>query len=217
MAFFFSAEFAPFTIALIVMLAIGALELAALLAGLSASSAIDSLLPDLDANAPEASGAEIGPLSSVLSWLSFGRVPSLVALVLGLCGFAVGGIATQFAAQGIFSGPIPAALAAIPGIVAAAYAMRIGGRLLAPLFGAIHSDVASRDDFIGSFATVIRGTARQGAPAEAKTTDNRGNTHYVLIEPSDPAEHFDADTRVFIVSRQDNVYRAITKISSRTS
>ena len=217
MAFFFSAEFAPFTIALIVMLAIGAIELAALLAGLSASSAVDSLLPDLDTNAPDASGAELGPLSAVLSWLSFGRVPSLVALVLGLCGFAVGGLATQFAALGLVTTPIPAAMAAIPGFVAAAYSMRIGGRLLAPLFGAIHSDVASRDDFIGSFATIIRGTARQGFPAEAKTTDNRGVTHYVLIEPRDAAETFEADSRVFIVARQDNVYRAITKISSRTS
>lgn len=199
------------------MLAIGALELAALLMGLSASSAIDSVLPDLDSDLPDASGAEIGPLSSVLSWLSFGRVPSLVALVLGLCGFAVGGIATQFAARGILAGPIPAALAAIPGLVVAAYAMRIGGSLLAPLFGALHSDVASREDFIGSFATIIRGTARQGAPAEAKTTDNRGNTHYVLVEPSDASEEFAAETRVFIVSRNANVYRAITKISSRTS
>ena len=41
---------------------------------------------------------------------------------------------------------------------------------------------------VGSYATIIRGEAKRGQPAEAKTYDLRGRTHYVLIEPDDAGD-----------------------------
>lgn len=206
----------PFTLALVIMLAIGLIELLALLVGTSISSALDSMLPDVGIDAPDLSGADPGPLSLVLGWLSIGQVPALVALVLGLCGFAVSGLAIQLTAQALLGTAFPALLAAIPALAAAAWSMRLGGRALGPLFGTGHSEAASRADFVGSFATIIRGTARRGLPAEAKTTDGRGRTHYLLIEPDSDGVTFEAGARVFIVGQTGTVYRAIDRLKSDT-
>jgi hypothetical protein len=67
---------------------------------------------------------------------------------------------------------------------------------------------------VGSYATIIRGEASQGAPAEAKASDLRGRTHYLLVEPAANGEVFAAGQRVFIVGQRGSVYRAVTKVSS---
>ncbi|MDP3176778.1 MAG: DUF1449 family protein, partial [Spirochaetaceae bacterium] len=73
----FSAAFAPFTIALLVMLAIGVVELVALLVGFSPSASIESALPEVDVpdlDVPELAGpdapdvpatVELGPFSQI--------------------------------------------------------------------------------------------------------------------------------------------------------
>lgn len=185
-----------------------------LLLGGSLSSAVDSLLPDFDLpDAPELGGGDLGPLSVVLSWLSFGRIPALMLLVIGLAGFSASGYSLQFAVLGAFGATLPAALAVLPAVAGAAYAMRWGGRLLDRLFGD-ETEAASKDDLVGSFATIFRGTARPGLPAEAKTTDLRGRTHYVLVEPAPGEPELETGSRVFLVSRSSHVYRAVTRLPS---
>ncbi len=223
---FFASEWAPFTIALIVMFAIGALELLSLVIGFSPSAAIESALPDVDVpdldvpdvDAPDAgdmSGPSLGPLSSILSWLSVGRVPILVLFVIFLTAFALGGYGAQAIAVAAFGGPITAWLAAIPALVFAAYATRHLGRALGRIFPRDHSEAASQKDLIGSFATILRGEAKRGQPAEAKTADLRGRTHYVLIEPSDEGTTYSAGDRVFIVNKTRNIYLAVTRVSTK--
>lgn len=202
------------------MFAIGAIELASLLIGFSPSSSIESVLPevdvpDLDApDAPDAdlSGADLGPLSAILSWFSVGRMPILVLLVIFLTAFGLTGYIVQAIATGL-GGPLNAWLAAIPALVGAAFATRHLGRWLGRIFPRDHSEAASQLDLVGSYATVIRGEARKGQPAEAKTTDLRGRTHYVLIEPNDADTAYAAGDRVFIVGKNSNIYRAVHRIS----
>lgn len=201
------------------MLAIGAIELASLLVGFSPSSSIESALPDVDVpdiDTPDGdvSGADLGPFSAVLSWLSVGRVPILVLFVIFLTAFALGGYAVQAVMQAIFGSPASAWLAGIPALAIGAYATRHLGRWLGRIFPRDHSEAASQRDLIGSYATVIRGEAKRGQPAEAKTQDLRGRTHYVLLEPKEETETYSAGSRVFIVGKDKNIYRAITKISS---
>jgi hypothetical protein len=210
-------EWAPFTIALIVMLAIGAIELASLLIGFSPSSNIESMLPEVDipdVDAPDIDGPELGPLSAILSWFSVGRMPILVLLVIFLTAFALSGFLVQGLATSSFGGPLNAWLASIPALVGGAFATRHLGRWLGKIFPRDETDVASQRDMVGSFATIIRGEARQGQPAEAKTHDLRGRTHYILLEPQDPATTYATGDRVFIVGKDKNIYRAVTKVSS---
>lgn len=198
------------------MLAIGAIELASLLIGFSPSSSIEAILPDVDIpdiEAPDAGALELGPLSATLSWFAVGRVPVLVLLVIFLTAFALGGYLVQGVASSSFGGPISPWLASIPALVGAAYATRHLGRLLGRIFPRDHSEAASQKEMIGSFATIIRGEAKQGQPAEAKTYDLRGRSHYVLIEPDDAETTYAAGDRVFIIGKKRNIYRAVTKVS----
>ena len=198
------------------MLAIGALELLSLLTGFSPSASIEAALPGIDVpdlEAPEMSGAEAGPFSQVLSWFSVGRLPFLALIVIFLTGFALSGYVVQWAAIGATGAAFSAWLAAIPARIGASYVTRHLGRWLGNIFPRDQSEAASRADLIGSYATIIRGEAKQGQPAEAKTTDLRGRTHYILLEPGEPDSTYAAGDRVFLVGRSKNVYRAITRIS----
>lgn len=204
------------------MLAIGALELFALLVGFSPSAAVEAALPDVDLpEAPEMAApdvpapVEVGPFSQILGWFSVGRVPILVLLVIALTSFSVAGYAVQWTATGLVGAPLEAGLAALPALVAAAYSTRWLGRWLGRIFPRDHSEAASRSDLIGSYATIIRGTALRGQPAEARTTDLRGRTHYILLEPSDAGQSYTAGDRVFLVGQERNIYRAVTKLETR--
>jgi hypothetical protein len=202
------------------MLAIGAVELASLLIGFSPSSSIESMLPEVDVpdidapDVPEAdiSGAELGPLSAVLSWFSVGRMPILILLVIFLTAFGLAGWIVQ-AVAGSLGGALNTWLAAVPALLAGAFATRHLGRWLGRIFPRDHSEAASQLDLVGSYATIIRGEARHGQPAEAKTTDLRGRTHYVLLVPNEAETTYAAGDRVFIVGRDSNVYRAVHRIS----
>jgi hypothetical protein len=199
------------------MLAIGVLEAVSLLIGFSPFGSIEDALPDVPdpdvLDAPDASGAEIGPFSQVLGWLSVGRLPLLMLLVIFLTAFGLSGWIVQWIAERTIGVPISAWLAAIPALIAGAYATRHLGRWLGRIFPRDHTEAASQKELIGSYATIIRGEAKQGQPAEAKTTDLRGRSHYILLEPDDPALTYGAGDRVFIVGQDKNIYRAVTRLS----
>ena len=212
----FSPDWAPFTVALIVMLAIGVIEAASLVIGFSPSASLESALPDIDVpDGPELSGAEVGPLSAVLGWLSVGRLPLLILLVIFLTAFGLAGWGVQALATATIGGSVSAWVATVPALVGGAFATRHLGRWLGRIFPRDHSEVASQQELVGSFATIIRGVARKGQPAEAKAQDLRGRTHYLLLEPSEPGVTYGAGDRVFIVSKDRSIYRAVDRLPER--
>lgn len=205
----FAAETAPFAVALGLTLAIALIELAGVLIGLSPSEAIDSTLPDADADASE---FELGPLSQFLTWLSFGRLPALVVLILVTTSFGLGGYVLQEAMRRIFGFALEPAIASAPAALFALFATHHLGRWLGRLMPREETEAVSTADFIGRVATVFRGTASSGKPAEAKLTDIYGKTHYVLVEPDDAQLLLAEGSEVVLVRREGHVFRAIVKL-----
>jgi len=227
LAGYFAPEYAPFAIALMLMVLIGMFELIGFVVGASPSALLDSLLPDvdldlevdldvdlsasaLDIDAPVMPDAAApGPLGQVLGWLSVGKVPVLVLLVIFLIGFGLAGYVIQSMVVGIIGAPLPAALAAVPAFLAALPLTRHAGRGLARIVPKEESDAVSQESFIGKVATIVRGKAAAGLPAEAKLRDSSGQAHYLLVEPDDDGESFVAGVDVLVVRRAANAYRVI--------
>ncbi len=230
---------APFVTALMLMILIGVVELVGVLFGLSPSDAIGSMLPEVDVGAgvemdldleadiefeaDAAAGAPLdvdapsapdvtsaGPLSQFLSWLGVGRVPILILLVVFLTVFGLSGLLIQSVATGVFGAPLPAFIAAAPALFATMPVTRSAAMAIARLFPREETEAVSQRSFIGRIATVIRGEAKNGAPAEAKLIDAHGQTHYLLIEPDVDDDIFGQGEEAVIVRKvEGGVYRAI--------
>ena len=205
----FAGETAPFAVALGVTLVIAIIELLGLVLGTQPSALVDNALPDLDA---DVDGVELGPLSETLSWLSFGKLPALVVLILittsfGLCGFAL-----QEALRGVFGFALPPWLASVPAAFGAAFLTRHVGLAIARIMPKEETEAVSTKAFVGRIATVFRGVAEPGAPAEAKLTDIHGKTHYLLVEPDQGEAVMPEGSQVLIVRQEGPVYRAITQL-----
>nr|WP_314260580.1 YqiJ family protein [uncultured Devosia sp.] len=205
----FASETAPFAVAIGLTVAITLLELLGLLLGTQPSAVVDNALPDFDA---DVDGVGLGPLSETLSWLSFGRLPALIVIILlttsfGLCGFAL-----QEALRSAFGFAINPWLASVPAVFGAAVLTRHLGLALARIMPKEETEAVSTKAFVGRIATVFRGVAGPGAPAEAKLTDIHGKTHYLLVEPDQGEAAMPEGSEVLIVRQEGPVYRAITKL-----
>lgn len=205
----FAAETAPFAVALGLTLAIAAIELLGVLIGLSPSEAIDNSLPDADPDMPD---LQLGPLSQFLTWLSFGRLPALIVLILLTTSFGLGGYVLQEAMRRIFGFALEPAIASAPAAVFSLFATHHLGHWLGRLMPREETEAVSSADFIGRVATVFRGTASSGQPAEAKLTDIHGKTHYVLVEPDDNKQLLSEGSEVVLVRREGPVFRAIVRL-----
>lgn len=221
-------EAAPFTVALCLMLVIAVVELLGTLMGLAPSGLLDSLLPETDLDldgdvefdasggsalegdivtAPDAPSA--GPLSQVLGWLCVGRVPILVLLVCFLTAFGLTGLIVQGLVAGLMGFTLPALLAVIPALIVALPATRHLGLALSALMPKEQTEAVSQRGFVGRIATIIRGEARTGQPAEAKLSDQYGQTHYLLVEPDEADAVLMAGQEVLIVRLVSGRYHAI--------
>ncbi|PXA98741.1 hypothetical protein DMC47_07155 [Nostoc sp. 3335mG] len=200
-------ETLPFAVALALTLAIALIELAGVLIGLSPSEAIDSTLPDADA--PD---IELGPLSQFLNWLSFGRLPALVVLIVATTSFGLSGFVLQEAMRRLLGFLLDPAVASVPAVIIAIYLTHHLGHALSRIMPREETDAVSSAEFIGRVATVFRGTANSGMPAEAKLTDIHGKTHYVLVEPEDTALSLPEGSEVVLIGREGPVFRAIVKL-----
>lgn len=205
----FAAETAPFAVAIGVTLAIAVIELIGFVSGLQPSAMVDNALPDFDADAPE---VELGPLSQTLSWLSFGKLPALVVLILITASFGLIGFGGQEVLRRLFGFVIDPWIASVPAAVGAALVTRHLGAALARIMPKEETEAVSTKAFVGRVATVFRGIAQQGRPAEAKLTDIHGKTHYVLIEPDEGEVDMPEGSEVVIIRQEGPVYRAITKL-----
>jgi hypothetical protein len=203
----FAAEMAPFTVALGLTLALALIELLGVLIGLSASEAIDSTLPDFDT--PD---MELAPLSQFFNWLSFGKLPALIVLILATTSFGLGGFVVQELARALLGAPLVPVVASAPAGIFAIFSMHYVGQALARIMPKDQTEAVSTAEFIGRVATVFRGTASSGKPAEAKLTDIHGKTHYVLVEPDDEQQLLGEGSEVVLVRREGHVFRAIVRL-----
>lgn len=212
----FAAATAPFAVAIGLTLAIALIEMIGLLVGIQPSAAIDSALPDFDVDVDvphvDVGHIELSPLSHTLTWLSFGRVPALVILILMAASFGLIGFIEQEALRRSFGFTLDPGIASIPAAIGAVFATRHGGRLLGRIMPKEETDAVSTAAFVGRVATVFRGQASAGRPAEAKLSDIHGKTHYLLVEPEEAHQVFAEGSEVVIIRQEGSIFRAITRL-----
>ncbi len=214
--FLLAGENMPFTVSLVLMLAIGTLEVLFSLFGPGLSDLIEAGLPDANSDIQvDGSGfEEVTPLSRILSWLRIGEVPLLMLLVVFLTAFGVIGLGIQFVAMSVFKTLLPGSLTAIGALAAAIPCVRTGGGLLKAVLPKDETQAVSEDSFVGKIAVITSGQAAHGKPAEARLQDQYKQSHYIFVEPDDEDEVFPSGTTVLIVKKENSLFRAIRNPNS---
>ncbi|HEY0043560.1 MAG TPA: YqiJ family protein [Allosphingosinicella sp.] len=180
----------PFTVALLVMLMIGAVEAL----GLGASAA------HLDIDADAHFGGEL------LDWLGVGRVPLLILLVVFLAIFGMVGLTLQQVAESLLGNPVTPWIAGPAAALAALPLTGIGARGLARILPQDETTAVSIDSLLGKRGTITIGTARRGSPAQARVRDIHGQPHFVMVEPHDEAHPIGEGETVLLVRRDRHVF-----------
>ena len=197
----------PFTLALGLMLGIALLEGLGLLAGFDISRPLDDLL--FDAEVEVGMGESDGPGGlAFLTWLHIGIVPMLVLLVVFLTAFGCMGLVVQGLALRGLGHPLAPIWASGLALLASIPILRIVGSGLKKLFQD-QTRAVSQEAFVGTTGIIVIGTAQSGQPAQARLQDELGQNHYVMVEPTTPAEVFETGTEVLLVERQGAVYRGV--------
>jgi len=218
----------PFSIALCIMAGLAALEILGLLFGTGFSSLFDSISPDVDLDLDVDIGVDVdgpdvpsldgaGPIAQFLSWLSVGKVPILVLLVAFLTSFGLIGLIGQWVIKGALGFYLHGALAAAGTLFLALPVTRHLGMFIARIMPKEETDAVSRNTFVGKVATIIRGEAKFGQPAEGKLKDNVGTVHYILVEPDNETDRFTQGDEVILVEQAGAVYRAIANTNNALS
>jgi membrane protein implicated in regulation of membrane protease activity len=195
--FFLLPENLPFSVALLVMLMIGAAEAIGLGAG----------AVHVDAHAD--AHAEGGDL---LAWLGIGVVPLLIVLVVLLAWFALIGIGLQQLASSLWGAPLSPWLAAPAALVAALPLTGIGARALARLLPGDETTAISLQALVGRRAEIVVGEARRGSPARGRVRDFHGQTHYVMVEPTDEDGRLATGETALLVRREGELFFGLPDI-----
>lgn len=201
MEFFLAPEAWPFTVAVLLLAGIAAVEGIALLAGFSVAGWIDHLLPPPDVDSLA---------DSWLGWLQVGRVPILVLLVVLLTAFALLGFTLNALVHQLLGFYPPAILSAVPALLGALPVVRFSGAALARLIPRDETAAVTLDSLVGRVAVVTNGTARTNYPAEARVKNEHGQTIYVHVEPDDPKGEFGPGASVLLVKQLSGTrFRAV--------
>lgn len=194
--------------ALALMLLIALLEGVTTLLGAGLSNLIDSLLPDveIDLEVPDTSSSA---LSRLLGWLHVGRVPILVIAVIFLTAFGLIGYGIESLLLGATGMLWPGWIVAIAAFFGALPVVRLLSGAIRRIIPQDESSAISEESFVGRVATITLGKARRGYPAEAKLTDQHGQTHYLMVEPEKEDVEFAQGEEVLVVARDANRFIVI--------
>ena len=194
--------YAPFIIAAAILLILLQIEVLGFFFGCF-SGILDNMLPDslidADFDADMDMGAD-GDMSlglKALDWLYVGRIPTMILLVLFLTSFCLVGIAIQQLSLNILGHFLSPWLASLDALVISIPLLKLVAALLYPIMPKDESSAISSQTLIGRPVRIVLGHAAMGSPAQAKLTDEYGQTHYIMVEP-DPqfidTNHFDINT-----------------------
>ena len=188
--------------ALMAVAIMGLIELVALLVvGAGISDAAHALFHTGDTD-----GAA---LPDGLNWLLVRDLPLMVVVVLLLSGFGLTGLTLRLGANHFgYEIALPAAIAA--GVVGALVTLRIGGRLIAPLFK-LHTTVVSRESLIGSSAVVIGATATAQRAGEARVYDRFDAVHYFQVVPERDGDEFRDGQEIVLTQIDGHRFKAVSK------
>jgi hypothetical protein len=196
--FFLLSENLPFSVALLVMLMIGAAEAVGLGAG----------AVHLDGHADvHADGSDL------LGWLGIGEVPLLIILVVLLALFGLIGIGIQQLAAGLIGSPLSAWLAAPVAFVAALPLTGVSARGLARILPQDETTAVGLDNLLGKRAEIVIGEARRGSPARGRVRDVYDQAHYVMVEPTNDDGVIAAGATALLVRREGETFFGLPDVN----
>jgi hypothetical protein len=167
--------FYPFTIAALILVGLVAVEIVAMVVGLSFASLLDHGAPHHGGHGHDGHG-DSGPLAAWMSWLNRGGVPLLILIMIWLAAFAISGFVIQGVANTIIA-PLPTLIAGAAAFATALPVTRTLSRWTARVFPGDESAVIAQADLIGLTGTVTLGPLDQGMPGRVRVKDRHGNIH----------------------------------------
>ena len=191
----------PFTIAALILVGIVAIEILAMVVGMSISSLVNDGLSD------HSVPSEHGPLDAWMSWLNRGGVPLLVLIMIWLASFAIAGFAIQGVAQALLS-PLPTLFASLLAVMVALPMTRALSRWTARIIPGDESNAISQSDLIGLTGTVTLGPLDQGKPGRVRVRDLHGNIH-VLRAKAAAGHLIPQGASVLVVDGSNGLFEAI--------
>ena len=204
-----------FTVAIGLMMGIALIEGVFSIIGMGFSSALDTLLPDIDIDFDVDMDVDGGGLHGasglhkLLGWLYVGKVPALILFVTFLTFFGLMGYVTQFFSIAVLDRFLPTWLASVPALVLALPITRGMGAIFSRIIPKDETSAVSSKSFVGKVAVITLGTARQGSAAEAKLQDKYGQTHYVMVEPESEGVSFTQGDEVLLLEEKPAHFTAI--------
>ncbi|WP_131669795.1 YqiJ family protein [Psychrobacter pygoscelis] len=194
---FDSSALAPFAIAGMVLIILLVVEIISFFFG-GVSGFLDNLLPDslvdadFDADMSLDADTDVSWGLKALDWLYVGRIPTMILLILFIASFCISGLVIQQLSLSILGHYLSPWLASLDALVLSFPFLKLAASLLYPILPKDESSAVSGDSLVGRQAHILIGYASVGSPAQAKLTDEYGQTHYVMVEP-DPAHFSDTD------------------------
>ncbi len=202
MEFLLSEANTPFTVAICVFLGLFTIEVLLLLFGASVSDTVDDILPDIDMDSPDFS------IGKALTFVGFGRIPTLMVLMAFLVTFGLLGLGIQSEFRGVFGSFAPAWAAACMALIPSLFLTGQISRLLARVLPSIQTVAVTEASLVGRAATVVYGTATSSLPATAELRDEHGRLHHVQIKAAADDLVLTEGQLVFISKTEGGFYYA---------
>ena len=103
-------------------------------------------------------------------------------------------------------GPLSPWLAAPAALIAALPLTGVGARGLARILPSDETTAIGLGALLGRRAEIVIGEARRGFPARARVRDVHGQTHYVMVEPTDEDIVLVAGATALLVRREGELF-----------
>ncbi|MCJ8346600.1 YqiJ family protein [bacterium] len=174
----------PFTVCIILLLALSSLEVIGMCFGLGLSGLLDQMIPDFDFDLDVDAEIDHPSLHLFLQWIPVGRVPSLVIIILFFLIFGLMGYALQLLSMKFLGQMSNIWMVSAIDFVISFPLLSISSRALSRVIPGDESSAVSNKSFEGKTAKITIGEAKWQQPAEAKLLDEHGRTHYIMVTPS---------------------------------
>jgi hypothetical protein len=211
--FLFQANNSLYTGAITLMLFIAVLEGAMSLIGVAISDMLDPLIPDFELNI---SGSDnVFALSRFFAWMRIKKVPILMLVIIFLASFSIIGLFLQGLLLNLTGVLWSQYIILFPALTFSIYSVRICGGFISIVLPKDETSSISEDDLVGHIATITLGSASINSPAEAKTKDKHGQTHYLMIEPDEENIQFHQGEDILILGKVKYYFYGTNKLHDK--
>lgn len=210
-----SPETYPFSVALVLMLLIGLLELVSLFTS-GFTQSLDGLLPEslLESSPPEVRLPldEMGAGLRLLDWLYVGKVPLMMLLVIALAVYGAMGWVLQNVFHSISGSLMNVYLAMVLVAMLSLPMIRLFAAAWYKIMPKDETTAIGADALIGRVGVVVLGIASANQSAQVRVKDQFGQQHYIMAV-ADGGSDLPQGTLVLLVSRQGHLYHIIENVN----